>query len=1270
MFISGFKNKELCLPKNNLKFFKNSLIIYLILCLIIPSLQFSVSAEYNIPIKVYPVNEEANYNPGLTVTITNSTNDHLIILFRTNSTGSWQTLGTYGGGDGIYKQNTNKMDEKDKIYYWSINISDGNSWTNETYSFTAKPFVKKWEYNMAIISPGTKINPLAVDVNNDGIYEIFASGMDKVVCINGSNGNLIWEFYHDMISQHSPIEIGDLNKDGMPEIVISAGPRTIALHANNGYVYWNVEARSSVKHLVIGDIDGNGYPYVYICSDDVDNGINGSGRLRKLRGTDGSILAEVFAWRPCMGGLSLADANNDGDFELYMCDRSVLYHPPSFGKGMQCYDADTLELLWYEDGITCSSHCLSIIDVNNDNVLDAIAMQQSGGGIYIVDGSTGLLMPGKWADDLGLVGHSQITVFDIDYDGNLEVITNSDSPIQVWDIGNWQLDATFDIAVDPPQVADVIGDEKLEILGLCNDVNIYDSNYDLIETIDIQGRRTCVQDIDNDSQNELIIIQESGIIIVYDTSAYAPYPRVRTNNLYYSERRLNAGVYVPPPGPPQPILKDEYPKNDSISLETNPVLSINVIDFQYDHMDITISTYTSQGWKDVKTFKDVVNGYYTYTTSNMNIPDRTYYWKVIVTDLNNSLTSSEIYHFTVRPDVPVVSNPNPIDGQINILLNQENISIDLFDYQNDLLDYSIETSPNIGKAYAYNFYNGKYSAEITDLKYDTTYFWFVNVTDGSYWTRERYSFRTILPDIFYPMDLGWQFRKQITIDHTMFDSDLLNFPLLLDIIDTDLISKTRQDGFDILFMENDGNAKKLSHEIELFDQNNGHLIVWIKIPLVSSEYDTIFYMYYGNENSVNHENSADIWNNYKMVQHLNENSMIQKDSTNNNNDGLAKGQVTLNADGKIASAVDFDGQDDYIEFPPYNMTSDEDEITLSFWINPDEWITSDTIWDEYSGNYWQFTITCGKWYTRDLSTTQTGGRNNDLVMPSIVNNQWHHITLIYSVDTHIKAIYLDGQLVNKTDYSVDNLTFERTSASLGFASDGSYYDGTIDEFRIYKGILTNACIVAEYQNQNNPNSYYTIGTEESFVVYESYDISLNKGWNGISIPFNRSLQKSSIKIIYNTTTFDWNEAVDEGIILDFVYHWNEFQQMDELTTILKPGVGYSIYAFQDCIMSVSCPMNLDDSSKIVDIEIGWNQIGIPFNESLSEDNLLINYRGNTYSWPEATTNNNPTSIPIILNSIYYFNVQNQSYDVSETLKPGTAYFIYGYKEVMINKSVN
>ena len=118
-------------------------------------------------------------------------------------------------------------------------------------------------------------------------------------------------------------------------------------------------------------------------------------------------------------------------------------------------------------------------------------------------------------------------------------------------------------------------------------------------------------------------------------------------------------------------------------------------------------------------------------------------------------------------------------------------------------------------------------------------------------------------------DSSWLHRKTVTINHTKVAADLANFPVLVDIVDSDLSSKAQSSGNDIVFT--DSSMNKLSHEIERYDNNTGHLVAWVRVPSLSSTSDTVLYMYYGNAAASNQQNPTAVWDpNYMMVQHLEE----------------------------------------------------------------------------------------------------------------------------------------------------------------------------------------------------------------------------------------------------------------------------------------------------------------------------------------------------------------------------------------------------------------
>lgn len=135
-------------------------------------------------------------------------------------------------------------------------------------------------------------------------------------------------------------------------------------------------------------------------------------------------------------------------------------------------------------------------------------------------------------------------------------------------------------------------------------------------------------------------------------------------------------------------------------------------------------------------------------------------------------------------------------------------------------------------------------------------------------------------------DNAWSNRKAITIDHTKVSATETDFPALIYLTtDSDLSATAQADGDDILFTSSDGTTK-LKHEIERYEDVDGELIAWIKIPSLSSSVDTVIYMYYGNSSASAQSDPTNVWNSsFMSVLHMNSDVATEQDSTANNKDG-------------------------------------------------------------------------------------------------------------------------------------------------------------------------------------------------------------------------------------------------------------------------------------------------------------------------------------------------------------------------------------------------
>jgi len=322
-------------------------------------------------------------------------------------------------------------------------------------------------------------------------------------------------------------------------------------------------------------------------------------------------------------------------------------------------------------------------------------------------------------------------------------------------------------------------------------------------------------------------------------------------------------------------------------------------------------------------------------------------------------------------------------------------------------------------------------------------------------------------------DTNWQYRKDIYIDHTKVSAALSDFPVLIDITDSDL-TKAQNDGDDILFT--DDTDTKLSHEIELYNSTTGHLVAWVKVSSLSDTTDTIIHLYYGNAVVSNQEDVTNVWDSdYAMVQHLEEISGNVLDSTTNGNNGIPQGGVTYDADGNSNGAIQFDGIDDTIPTDVYPSDSDK---TLEAWIKFNNFPTGEQDMtmgcNDQADHRFYVGYDEGAFFYAFGDTFQS---TSDLA--GVSEGEWAYFVL--TGDGSNANFYVNGQLESTTTYSqTGSSTAQFHIGSRTYGENASnFIDGVIDEVRISYTDRSAEWIETSYNNYKP--SFFKINEELSYT---------------------------------------------------------------------------------------------------------------------------------------------------------------------------------------------
>jgi len=346
----------------------------------------------------------------------------------------------------------------------------------------------------------------------------------------------------------------------------------------------------------------------------------------------------------------------------------------------------------------------------------------------------------------------------------------------------------------------------------------------------------------------------------------------------------------------------------------------------------------------------------------------------------------------------------------------------------------------------------------------------------------------------------FNYKKTMTIDHTKVSSDLQDFPVLIDIFDSDLKTKSQTDGDDIRFRIG---FEQLDHQIELYDPNynstHAHLVAWVRVPQLSSSSDTILNMFYGAPDVGNVENPTGVWKNrYESIWHMSQptgTGAYVLDSSSQYHDATPTGALFIDS-GKIDGARYLQNSgSSYISVEnAQGILNGWSDWQFSLWMYPD--FDSDSEWQAGSSEpdvfYKGSSMTLARVYTYGGSDgtfqidTHFAGAGTSYMTVTIRNKVWNYVVFKYesSGNGRLRAYsFVSGSLLDSYDELIgtgDKLVNDASSFLLGTPNPDTSFCGGMDEVRMIEGGYTSlAWIETEYANQYDPASFYSLSNEQT-----------------------------------------------------------------------------------------------------------------------------------------------------------------------------------------------
>jgi hypothetical protein len=298
-------------------------------------------------------------------------------------------------------------------------------------------------------------------------------------------------------------------------------------------------------------------------------------------------------------------------------------------------------------------------------------------------------------------------------------------------------------------------------------------------------------------------------------------------------------------------------------------------------------------------------------------------------------------------------------------------------------------------------------------------------------------------------------------------------------------------------------------------------------------------------NTLNTDASTEnVWGNaHEAVWHMNNDpSNSSLEDAAGTYDGQPHGGMTSSdlITGKIGQAIDFDGTNDYfaVQDKNYNGSGQITQMSASAWVKTsqnsagmfDNWSILDFDRSEYFNFYVHGN---GK---VSFSSKMTGGGIDDFHAGQIgqVNNDaWHHVFATFDGST--KNIYIDGVLVQSV--ATTGNAFGSGLTRFGFIGEGSeasthngnrnniHFKGQLDEIRLYNVSVSARHILTEFNNQNNPAQFISIGMSLNLPIELGvFQATFNKAKNAVNVGWTVISQRENdyftIERSTNGNTFD------------------------------------------------------------------------------------------------------------------------------------------------------
>jgi hypothetical protein len=354
------------------------------------------------------------------------------------------------------------------------------------------------------------------------------------------------------------------------------------------------------------------------------------------------------------------------------------------------------------------------------------------------------------------------------------------------------------------------------------------------------------------------------------------------------------------------------------------------------------------------------------------------------------------------------------------------------------------------------------------------------------------------PILAGPFD-AWTKYRTVTINTTATGgganvaATVTNFPVLVRLTSAsvatgaNVLSTSLAGGADLRFTDATGDST-LAYEIESW--TTAAAAIWVKVPLVTGNANTIIRMYWRRPSQTTTSAGAAVFDTaggFVGVWHMGGVATVPDATANGLTGTNVAGVATVV--GVSGPAHEFNGSDHYISVANDARLNITQNLTLSAWIYSTDWTLSRYVLNKGTG---QGTTSTSLQYairdnTSDLVIFETGtGANSNVTMPNPATGQW---LLLHATHGGGQGrIYLNGTLVNSTNNSA-NLNTTTSPLVIGWSANQTstsapnwHFLGSIDEVRIQRVLRDSNWIKLDYALSRSATTAVTLGPTQGLTV--------------------------------------------------------------------------------------------------------------------------------------------------------------------------------------------